>query len=143
MENSWASFVERTAAFRDGLLVDVAPLAAEVGLPYPTALTRGVWSAHVNFGNRFQGSEEATRVRRVLKDLCRSLPRDFGEEPCIEVRPFAFHPQGGRRAGQRVILAFCCEHHDDASGFMTVNLVEELPAFLYSSKLRRLRLPGR
>ena len=64
------SIYSRQQALDDGTLVDVTPVACDVGFRHPVALTRTVWERCVRVPGNVIGQDDAGRLWDVLW-LCR------------------------------------------------------------------------
>ena len=61
----------RAQAIADGVLVDVTPIAYEIGWRYPVAVTHGVWMAVIDYhlDDRKNGADPALRWNERLREL--------------------------------------------------------------------------
>jgi hypothetical protein len=85
----------RADALRDGVLIDVSAVAAEAGIRWPVALTRGVWERCVRVQQGVACQDEAGRLWDVLFLLRWAIGRQGGGR----VVPFAVHVRNDNRAG--------------------------------------------
>lgn len=59
----------RAEAIADGVLIDVSPMAGEVGFRFPVALTQAVWADCVAIDKSDEGQDEQGRLFDILNVL--------------------------------------------------------------------------
>lgn len=74
----------RDEAVSAGFLVDVTPLAREVGLGLPVGLTKPLWEVGITAGHQIPEEEQEGRLRDVLMALRLFLERAVVTAPLME-----------------------------------------------------------
>jgi hypothetical protein len=74
----------RDEAVKAGFLVDVTPLAREVGLGLPVGLTKPLWELGITAGHQIPEDEQEARLRDVLIALRLFLDRAVVTAPLME-----------------------------------------------------------
>lgn len=111
----------RAQAIEDGVLVDVSTLAAEAGIRYPTAVTRGLWERHIAVPPRLKGLQDETgRLWDVLW-IFRLAARRGGSEIVFTV---LFAEKRNMPPVKRQIKSVCGPG-DDAEPVITLMLPDE------------------
>jgi hypothetical protein len=111
----------RAQAIGDGTLVDVSETAKEVGITYPTALTRGVYERDVRVPEGIFGQDEAGRLWDILWMMRYAIRRG----PEGDTLLFTVFVRNDNREPQPIKLKGICGPDDDGSPCITVLLPEE------------------
>lgn len=69
MNANAAKVFSRQNAIKDGLLIDVSPLAKEVGIRIPVAITKSLFDKHINPSAVYQDQEVNSRLWDVISML--------------------------------------------------------------------------
>jgi hypothetical protein len=113
----------RADAIRDGVLIDVSPVAREAGIRYPVALTRAAWERCVAVPPGVVCQDEAGRLWDVLWLLACAVRGGAGGQ---EVR-FGVHVRNDNRDGTPplVRLKALCSPGDQGEPVVTVMMPDE------------------
>ena len=122
----------REEAIEAGILIDVTPLAREVGLELPVGLTKPLWELGITAGNQIPEDEHPARVRDVLVALRLFLERAVVAAPLMEFPTLlAFPPETVPKVCSLYVLA----HKDSSTPYsLTLLLPREV------STIKRLPL---
>lgn len=113
----------RADALRDGILIDVSPMAREAGFRYPVALTQAVWQRCVAVPEGVTCQDQAGRLWDVLWMLRLAIARSKeGSEIA-----FVVHVRNDDREGvpPLVKLRATCDPGDDLEPVLTIMLPDE------------------
>ena len=111
MGESALEITTREEAIKAGVLVDVTPLAREVGLELPVGLTKPLWDLGITAGHQIPEDEHQARVRDVLVALRLFLERAVVTTPLMEFPTLlAFPPETVPQVCTLYVLA-----HKDSS----------------------------
>jgi hypothetical protein len=113
----------RADALRDGVLIDVSPVAREAGIRYPVALTRAAWERCVTVPPGVLCQDEAGRLWDVVWMLRCAIARQGGGR----VVPFALHVRNDNRerTPPLVRLKAVCGPGDRSEPVLTVMRSDE------------------
>src|SRR5574341_535135 len=116
----------RDEALEAGFLVDVTPLAREVGLGLPVGLTKPLWELGITAGNQIPEDQREARLRDVLMALRLFLERAVVTAPLMEFPTLlSFPPDTVPQVCSLYVLA----HKDKATPYsLTLLLPREASA---------------
>jgi hypothetical protein len=116
----------RDEAVRAGFLVDVTPLAREVGLGLPVGLTKPLWELGITAGHQIPEEEQEARLRDVLMALRLFLERAAVTAPLMEFPALlSFPPETVPQTCSLYVLA----HRDNVTPYsLTLLLPREASA---------------
>lgn len=117
----------REEAIKAGVLIDVTPIAREVGLELPVGLTKPLWDLGITAGRQIPEDEHQARVRDVLVALRLFLERAVVATPLMEFPTLlAFPPETVPQVCSLYVLA----HKDSSTPYsLTLLLPREVSAF--------------
>jgi len=122
-EREWADVVyvyTRADALADGELVDVSPMAQEMGIRYPVAVTRAVWEGYVTPPKSAEGQSLEGRLWDILWMFRLAAKRAAGSEVLFQVALVL-----KRTKAQLVTFKAVCGPGDDGEPVLTIMLPEE------------------
>jgi hypothetical protein len=111
----------RRQAIEDGVLIDVTPTAKEVGIAFPTALTRPVWERFVRVPAGLHAQDESGRLWDLALILRCAIHLSPGGNPVH----FYLHVRNDNQAAKRHLLKAVCGPDDDGSPCLMVMLPTE------------------
>ena len=116
----------REEAIKAGVLIDVTPLAREVGLELPVGLTKPLWDLGITAGHQIPEDEHQGRVRDVLVALRLFLERAVAATPLMEFPTLlTFPPETVPQVCSLYVLA----HKDNSTPYsLTLLLPREVSA---------------
>ena len=117
----------REEAIKAGVLIDVTPIAREVGLELPVGVTKPLWELGITAGHQIPEDEHQARVRDVLVALRLFLERAVVATPLMEFPTLlAFPPETVPKVCSLYVLA----HKDSSTPYsLTLLLPREVAAF--------------
>jgi hypothetical protein len=115
------SIYTRADALQDGVLVDVSEMAAQAGIPYPTAMTDAVYQCYVRVPEGVSCQDEKGRLWDILYLL------GFGilqAGDASEIR-FSLSVQNNENLREPVQLKAVCGRGDCGEPVITIMLPDE------------------
>lgn len=117
----------REEAIKAGVLIDVTPIALEVGLELPVGLTKPLWEHGITAGHQIPEDEYQARVRDVLVALRLFLERAVVATPLMEFPTLLVFPP---ETVPKVCSLYVLAHKDSSTPYsLTLLLPREVSAF--------------
>lgn len=106
----------RADALADGTLIDVSEAAREVGIVFPTAITREAWGRCVAVPDGVVGQDERGRLHDVAWMLRCAIVAGRGDETIL----FEFYLRNDNHRARLTRLKAICGPSDDGSPCVTI-----------------------
>ena len=118
--------LNRDAAIQSGMLIDVTPLAQELGLNLPVGISKPLWEIGITASNKLHDAQYTERVRDVLMALRLHLETKEVSSPWIKFPALLSFPPD---AAPQVCSLYAVAHKDASSPYsLTLLLPHEVSA---------------